>query len=126
MQVCDNRQYLPQVYEVGREAAAFDTVDECIELTRYYLAHPEEQREIALAGRRRWERDYTPDRVWEKLTAAVESHAGDFALPVTEDVESIRRRLAKHARRGALQRQALRIYNSFLYRRERVRRRLFG
>lgn len=73
MQICDNKAHLGQLFELGHEVVGFDEVDDCIELTRYYLAHPEEQRRIAVAGWRRWRADYHPDRIWERLTEIVEA-----------------------------------------------------
>lgn len=77
LQICDNKSHLGKIFELDREAVGFDTTEECIDKTRYYLAHPKEQRAIALAGRKRWENDYHPDRVWEKLVEIVQRHWGE-------------------------------------------------
>ena len=53
MQVCDNKGYLAKLFELGKEVVGVDTVEEAIEMCRYYLEHDEERREIAAAG---WER----------------------------------------------------------------------
>lgn len=74
LQICDNRLHLGQVYEVGREVVGFESLRECIRLTRHFLEHQDEQREIALAGRNRWRSDYTPDAVWNKLVAIVSAN----------------------------------------------------
>jgi spore maturation protein CgeB len=58
LQICDNKQHLHHVFEVGKEIVGFDTIDEAIELTHYYLAHEEERRQIAAAGWERSVRDY--------------------------------------------------------------------
>ncbi len=79
MQICDNKAFLGQIFELGREVIGFDSIEECIELTDYYLEHPDEQREIAIAGWKRYRRDYTPDRVWDRLVEIVETHWSDFA-----------------------------------------------
>ena len=50
LQVCDNKSNLAKIYELGKEAAGFDTMEECIDLCRYYLAHDEERRQVAAAG----------------------------------------------------------------------------
>ena len=52
MQVCDNKSDLGKLFELGKEVVGFDTVDEAIEMCRYYLEHDEERRQIAAAG---WE-----------------------------------------------------------------------
>ena len=64
MQICDNKSHLGRIFELGREAIGFDTVEECTDLCRYYLAHDQERREIAAAGWRRVMRDYTPAAVF--------------------------------------------------------------
>lgn len=134
MQVCDNKAHLGEIYEIGREVVGFDTMRECIDLTRYYLAHPDEQREIALAGWRRWLRDYTPDRVWQRLVNVVGSHSFEFKLPVTEDVSSVKAKLRRHARRASLRSSTesvsaafrqTRVYHSLQYRYGEVKRKLF-
>jgi spore maturation protein CgeB len=50
MLLCDNKSDLGKIYELGKEAIGFDTVNEAIELCRYYLDHEDERRKIALAG----------------------------------------------------------------------------
>lgn len=72
MQLCDNRQHLGRIYDLGVEVVGFDTIDEAIELCRYYLAHDEERRAIALAGRRRALRDYNEVTVFRRLETAVQ------------------------------------------------------
>jgi hypothetical protein len=64
MQVCDNKSHLGQLFELGKEVVGFDTVEEGIDLARYYLDHDEERREIAAAGFRRSLRDYNEKAVW--------------------------------------------------------------
>ena len=58
MQICDNKSHLGKIYELGREVAGFDKIDEAIDLARYYLAHNDERRRIAAAGFERVIRDY--------------------------------------------------------------------
>lgn len=74
MQICDNKANLGKIFELDKEAVGFDSIDECIDMTRYYLDHPVEQRDIAAAGWQRWRQDYHPDRVWERLVEIVETH----------------------------------------------------
>jgi hypothetical protein len=74
MQLCDNKTHFGDLFHLGEEAVGFDSIEECIDQTRYFLAHPEEQRRIALAGWRRWRKDYTPDRIWERLCQIVCRH----------------------------------------------------
>jgi predicted O-methyltransferase YrrM len=71
LEICDNRSHLGKIYELDREVVGFDTLAECVDKTRYYLAHDEERRRIAAAGWKRTLRDYTLERWWEKLTNTI-------------------------------------------------------
>ena len=62
-----NRTFLSQLFVDGVEAVGFDTVDECIDLTRYYLAHESERRHIAVAGWRRVMSDYRREVLFERM-----------------------------------------------------------
>ena len=74
MQICDNKANLGKIFELDKEVVGFNSIDECIALTRHYLEQPDEQRAIAVAGWKRWRKDYHPDRVWERLVEIVETH----------------------------------------------------
>ena len=106
MQICDNKSDLSHLYDLGKEVVGFDTTEECIEWTRYYLAHPEEQRQIALAGWKRWKRDYTPDRIWDRLVSIVEENRPRFAKPAltSSHTESFVLHLREHRKRVWFQR----------------------
>lgn len=71
LEICDNRSHLGKIYELDREVVGFETLAECIDKTRYYLAHDEERRRIAAAGWKRTLRDYTLERWWDKLTSTI-------------------------------------------------------
>jgi hypothetical protein len=58
LQICDNKAYLGKIFELDREVIGFETVEEAIDLCRYYLAHDAERREVAAAGWERAVRDY--------------------------------------------------------------------
>jgi len=66
MQICDNKSHLAAIYELGTEAVGFDTVDECIDLCRYYLVHDDERRQIAANGWKRAVTDYTENAVFSR------------------------------------------------------------
>jgi spore maturation protein CgeB len=97
MQICDNKSHLGHVFELGKEIIGYETTEECIELTKFYLAHPEAQREIALAGHERWKRDYTPDRVWERMSLIISRHFQAKTTP--DDVGSLALQLEDRAHR---------------------------
>lgn len=52
-QLVDDREYLPECFEPGREVATFRDVHELEQRIDYYLAHPAERLAIASAGRQR-------------------------------------------------------------------------
>lgn len=103
MQICDNKAHLGNIYELDKEVIGFDTIDEAIELTNYFLTHVEEQRAIAVGGWKRWKQDYTPDRVWDKLTNIVDSHVSERQT-LTNSTE-IRLQLQNHEQHTRLKRQ---------------------
>lgn len=76
--VGDNREHLGKLFDLGREAVGFDTITECIDRCRYYLAHDRERREIAAAGWRRAWHDYNEIAVFRRL----ESHARRLLSPI--------------------------------------------
>jgi hypothetical protein len=101
MQICDNKCYLPNIYELGKEVVGFDSVHECVELTKYYLTHSMEQREIALAAWKRWRRNYTPDQVWYRLVSIVEENWRSLVEgAVTKNTPGIESSLRRHVRRS--------------------------
>lgn len=71
MEICDNKCRLGQLFQLDREIVAFDSIEECIELTQYYLAHEKERREIAARGFERVLRDYTEEKQWKRLLAII-------------------------------------------------------
>jgi len=58
MQICDCADVLGEVFEPGKEIVGYRSIDEAIELIRYYLEHDEERKQIAAAGFRRAMKDY--------------------------------------------------------------------
>jgi hypothetical protein len=85
MQICDNKRHLGNVYEVGKEVVGYESIDEAIELTHYYLAHEDERRQIAAAGFRRAISDYTETecfgRMLDTVHAFLEGDRKREALP---------------------------------------------
>jgi len=72
MQICDNKEKLGEIFRLNKEVIGYNDINECVELTQYYLDSVDEQREIALGGWRRWRSEYHPDQIWEKLAHIVE------------------------------------------------------
>ncbi len=65
MQLCDNKTYLGKIFELNQEVVGFDTVEEAIDLTKYYLLHDDERRAIAAAGWERATKDYNEFAVFQ-------------------------------------------------------------
>ncbi len=72
LQICDNRLNLNKIFRVGKEVIGFDTVEEAIELCRYYLENDEERRKIAAAGWERAVRDYNEIAVFKLLINSID------------------------------------------------------
>lgn len=71
LEICDNKRHLGKALALDQEVVGFETVDECIEKTQYYLEHEEERRRIAAAGFRRATTDYTEPREWARLLSCI-------------------------------------------------------
>jgi len=71
MLVTDWKVNLHELFEPGKEVAAYRTPEECAELVAYYCAHDEERRTIARAGQQRTLRDHTYHQRMQELTACV-------------------------------------------------------
>jgi len=74
LQICDNKAHLGKIFKLDEEVVGFDTIEECIEKTHYYLVHASEARAIAARGWKRAMTDYTEAREWERILAAIAPH----------------------------------------------------
>lgn len=74
MQICDNKDHLGKIYELDKEVVGFDSIEECIELCRYYLAHNEERRLIAANGWKRAVTDYNEKEVFNGVIKNIEKY----------------------------------------------------
>ncbi|KAF0171856.1 MAG: hypothetical protein FD161_4219 [Limisphaerales bacterium] len=81
MQICDCRDHLGKVFRLGEEVVGFDTMDECVDATRYYLAREDERRRIAIAGWKRVLADYTEEKWWQRLLNHIAPHLPAVASP---------------------------------------------
>ncbi len=72
MQICDNKDQLGKVYELGKEVIGFDNVNEAIDLCHYYLNHDEERRIIAANGWKRVVKDYNEISVFQRLVDQIQ------------------------------------------------------
>lgn len=70
-QLCDNRQLLPELLEVGKEVITFSTREEMIEKMEYYLARPEERKQVCDRARARVLKDHSYDRRMEQMLSTI-------------------------------------------------------
>lgn len=95
LQICDNRSHLSKLFDLNKEVIGFDTVEEAIDLCRYYLAHDEERRQIAAAGWVRAVRDYNEIAVFnlvEKYVHEIQPAKASSAWRASLYVRKHRRR----------------------------------
>jgi spore maturation protein CgeB len=57
--ITDNKDNLHELFEVGDEVVAYDDIDDCVGLVKYYLENETERKRIALAGQNRTLRDHS-------------------------------------------------------------------
>jgi len=98
LQICDNKSHLGKIFELGKEVIGYDSIDEAIDLCRYYLAHDEERRQIAAAGWERAIRDYNECAVF----SLVEKYAGELMRFHTRRLSDCNAYLRRHRRRALL------------------------
>lgn len=92
-QLVDERAYLGECFTLEQEIAAFRNLQEMREKIVYYLAHPEERREIALAARRRVLREHTYQRRALEMLGRIAGLRADWTpraggLPSAEEIIS--------------------------------------
>ena len=73
MQICDNKSNLGKIFDLDKEVVGFDSVAECIDLCRYYLAHDQERRLIAANGWKRAIGDYNQVAIFKRNMKLVQS-----------------------------------------------------
>ena len=67
MQICDCPEYLGDIFDPQGEVVPVSSFAEMIDRARYYLAHDEKRRAIALGGFRRVQRDYRLRTIMHRL-----------------------------------------------------------
>lgn len=72
--ITDRKDNLGELFEVGKEVVDYSSPEEAAELIRYYIAHPDEARAIALAGQARTLREHTYQRRMEELIPVLERY----------------------------------------------------
>jgi len=72
--ITDYKRNLNELFEIGKEVIAYRSSEECAELVKYFLNHPEEAKKIAAAGKRRTLNDHTYMRRMEHTSEIFERH----------------------------------------------------
>ena len=72
--ITDWKTNLNKMFAAGKEVVAYRSHEECAELTRYYVEHPEEGEAIARAGQQRTLRDHTYFQRMQEFAAIVGKH----------------------------------------------------
>ncbi|MNI96120.1 Spore protein YkvP [compost metagenome] len=67
----DERSDLLNFYNPGEEIVTYQSPEDCMDKIRYYLAHEDERREIALRGFRRTLLEHTYHKRIQALLSAV-------------------------------------------------------
>jgi hypothetical protein len=73
MQICDNKSNLGKIFKLGTEVIGYDSIEEAIELTKYYLAEDDARKSIALAGWKRALLEYNEVACFKFMIDAVNS-----------------------------------------------------
>ena len=71
MQICDNKYFLGQIFELGKEVVGYNDIEEVPDLVRFYLANESERIRIATAGYERAQRDYTEVEVFRRQLSQI-------------------------------------------------------
>jgi hypothetical protein len=74
---------LLELFDEGREVAAFGSARELVEKIDFYLAHPQERQAIALAGHRRCVPAYSYD---VRMSSILDCYRRHYASPAAENV----------------------------------------
>jgi spore maturation protein CgeB len=71
MQICDNKYFLGQIFELGKEVVGYSEIEEVPELVRFYLANDAERIRIASAGYERAHREYNEVEVYRRQLSQI-------------------------------------------------------
>jgi spore maturation protein CgeB len=74
MLLTDWKTNLHEVFEIGKEVAAYRSTRECVELVNYYLANDKEREAIARAGQQRTLSEHSYYHRMQELTEILERY----------------------------------------------------
>lgn len=70
----DQKDNMPDILMPGKECITYRTIDECVDLAKYYLRNESVRAEIARAGHRRIQNEHTYFHRVDELLSVVERH----------------------------------------------------
>jgi spore maturation protein CgeB len=74
MLLTDRKDNLNDLFNVGKEVVAYESIDEACEMVRHYVAHPNEAAAIAQAGQIRTLREHTYGQRMTELVPILKRH----------------------------------------------------
>jgi len=72
--ITDYKDNLDDLFRIGKEVVAYRNIEECIELIKYYINHPDEATKIAKAGQKRTLENHTYDIRMKQTAKILEKH----------------------------------------------------
>ncbi len=86
LQICDNKSHLGKIFKLGEEVIGFDTIEEAIEKTKYYLAHEDERIKIAQKAYDKVISLYNEQACFKLITDAVQDFLNNKTLKKNHNV----------------------------------------
>lgn len=77
MLLTDRKDNLHELFEIGKEVAAYSSKEEAAELARHFLDHPQEAEQIAKAGQARTLREHTYAQRMQELVPILKRHLNE-------------------------------------------------
>jgi spore maturation protein CgeB len=71
MQICDNKYFLGQIFELGKEVIGCSEIEEVPDLVRFYLVNKSERIRIATAVYERAHSEYTEVEVFRRQLSQI-------------------------------------------------------
>ena len=90
MQICDCPEGLGEVFEIGKEVVVYHSIEEAVELIKYYLEHDDERKKIAAAGFKRVMKDYKDLTIFNKVIEKIKKGMVEDGIKHFKSGESIR------------------------------------
>lgn len=72
----DWKENLTELFEPGKEVVTYRSVEECLDLIRFYGVHSEEREKVAMAGQSRCLAEHTYERRMSDLSTILSRHFG--------------------------------------------------